>query len=208
MTGPERLRPGLYPVEQAIRVEPLEPALPETVLAEAAELLPPEPRRRRSRAGRWFLGSVAAFLVAAVSVQAGFFVADMYQRSLLLGAAMSALLGLAGASGLWWILAELRQLRRLETVERVREEARRLSRSDAHGEAARFLAHVKPLFIDRPGAAERFRRLEDTRVSMTAPVGKSRPPKLTARCRALRLPLTSTWSYGLLRFALVPMLPR
>ncbi|MFO1061531.1 MAG: TIGR01620 family protein [Dongiaceae bacterium] len=164
MTGPERLRPGLYPVEQAIRVEPLEPALPETALAEpaapAAELLPPEPRRR-SRAGRWFLGSVAAFLVAAVSVQAGFFVADMYQRSLLLGAAMSALLGLAGASGLWWILAELRQLRRLETVERVREEARRLSRSDAHGEAARFLAHVKPLFIDRPGAAERFRRLED-----------------------------------------------
>ncbi len=121
MTGPERLRPGLYPVEQAIRVEPLEPALPETVLAEAAELLPPEPRRRRSRAGRWFLGSVAAFLVAAVSVQAGFFVADMYQRSLLLGAAMSALLGLAGASGLWWILAELRELRRLETVERVRD---------------------------------------------------------------------------------------
>jgi putative membrane protein len=162
VTGPERLRPGLYPVEQATRVEPLES--PPPAIAEPAaepglepELLPP----RRARPGRWFVGAVAAFLVAAVSVQAGFFVADMFQRHVLLGALFSTLLGLAGASGAWWILAELRQLRRLETVERVREEARRLASSTGHGEAARFLAHVKPLFLERPGAAERFRRLED-----------------------------------------------
>jgi putative membrane protein len=154
------LRPGLYPVERATRVEPLEPA-PTAATQIVPEPLAAEPPRRRSRAGRWFLAAVTGFLVAAVAVQAGFFVADMFQRQVLLGGLFSALLGLAGASGAWWILAELRQLRRLDTVERVREEARRLSLADGHGEAARFLAHVKPLFIDRPGAAERFRRLED-----------------------------------------------
>src|SRR5262249_13896232 len=67
----------------------------------------------------------------------------------------------AGASLLWWIGAELRQFRRLEAVDRLREEATLLLDSQGHDQAARFIAHVRPLFAHRADLAARFVRLED-----------------------------------------------
>jgi putative membrane protein len=70
-------------------------------------------------------------------------------------------IGLVGAGACAWIWAELRQLRRLEAVDRVRDEAALLVASEGHGQAARFIAHVKPLLSGRPALKERFVRLED-----------------------------------------------
>src|SRR5262249_2398920 len=145
MTAPDRLKPGLYPVDSVVRIETPEapPALrPAGELpVETGELAPASLRaRRRARPGRYFAMSVRLFVVAAVSVQAGFFVADMFDRNVVLGAGFSALIGLAGASLLWWIGAELRQFRRLEAVDRLREEATLLLDSQGHDQAARFIA--------------------------------------------------------------------
>ena len=38
----------------------------------------------------------------------------------------------------------------MEAVDRVRDEASLLVASDGHGQAARFIAHVKPLLSGRP----------------------------------------------------------
>jgi len=166
MSAAEKIKPGLYPTDSVVRVEPLEAAQPAVrpaaspgELAELDATLGPAPRRRHP--GRWFLRALALLIVALVGVQAGFFIADMFDRSVLLGAGFSALIALVGAGACAWIVAELNQLRRLEMVDRVRDEATLLVASEGHGQAARFIAHVKPLFSARPALKERFVRLED-----------------------------------------------
>jgi putative membrane protein len=166
MSGAEKIKPGLYPTDTVVRVEPLAPAdpagPPPLSPGEPAELdtrLGPAPRRRHP--GRWFARALAVLIVALLGVQAGFFIADMFDRNVLLGAGFSALIALVGAGAGAWIWAELSQLRRLDAVDRVRDEASLLLASDGYGQAARFIAHVKPLFSARPALKERFVRLED-----------------------------------------------
>jgi putative membrane protein len=166
MSAVEKIKPGLYPTDTVVRVEPLAPADPAAVPALPADgatgleaLFGPAPRRRHP--GRWFARGLALLIVALVGVQAGTFVADMFDRSVLLGSGFSALIALVGAGLCAWIWAELSQLRRMEAVDRVREEASQLLASDSHGQAARFIAHVRPLLSGRPALKERFVRLED-----------------------------------------------
>jgi len=108
MSAAEKIKPGLYPTDTVVRIEQLAPADPAPVPALPADgatgleaMFGPAPRRRHP--GRWFARGLALLIVALVGVQAGTFVADMFDRSVLLGSGFSALIALVGAGAVAWI---------------------------------------------------------------------------------------------------------
>ena len=164
MTSPDRLRPGLYPIETAVPAERAEPQ-PEPREPGAADALPAPaaipPRQRARHPGRWFAIALGLLLAGLLGIDAALFLLDMFERHWLLGLGFSALIGMVVASLVYWVAAEARQIRLLKSVDLVRAEAQAAMASDAHGEAPPFIAHAKQLIGMRPGMRGRFERLED-----------------------------------------------
>ncbi len=157
MTTESKPKAGLYPINQA---EPTPPR-PPMALELPGPLPAVEPERRRNPAWRWFLRSAAALILGLVVLDLGLFLHGLFERSLVLGAAFSLLIGATAAALLSWIALEIRQIRKLGAVEAVRVHAAEAMARDGHGGAMSFLAEARRALAGRPAVARRFDRLED-----------------------------------------------
>ncbi|HZH27760.1 MAG TPA: TIGR01620 family protein [Azospirillaceae bacterium] len=116
--------------------------------------------RRRWRPGTWAAAGIGGLIVAAV----GFDTADLIHRafavSVALGAAVSALLALAGAALTGLLVREVRAIGRLRAIDRMRGEAERLAAAGGHGGASGWLAGLRGLYRGRPDMAGPLDRLD------------------------------------------------
>jgi putative membrane protein len=137
---PETLKPGefeiLQPEPDGTLPAPLAPA-------EAAD----GPKRRSWL--KLFLGGAAAFALGVVGLDAYDYAVSLFERSVWLGGAFSALLGLAAAGAVGVVGREVLSLRKLARVDDLRTEGERLMTSEAHGQAEGFLRKVEKLYRDR-----------------------------------------------------------
>jgi putative membrane protein len=78
------------------------------------------PRRRSSRVGRWFLGSLGVLVAALLVLDAVQFLEAQFQRSWGLGALFSALIGAVLLTAAAWIVREARAYRGLRHVDHAR----------------------------------------------------------------------------------------
>lgn len=137
---PSAIRPGtiemMHPEPDGPRPAPLAPAV--------------EPDQPKGRPWlRLLLGAGALFIVGLLGLNAYDFAADLFQRSVWLGGAFSALLGLLLVGAIGVLGREGLSLYRLGQVEELRAEGERLMVSDAHGKAEDFLRNVEKLYRDR-----------------------------------------------------------
>jgi putative membrane protein len=93
---------------------------PPAQLPERLDMPAPPPKRRRAAFGRWAVGGLVLFLLAALALDAADFVTAQWQRSAALGALFSALLAVAVGGALAWAIAEFRAYRRLRNVDAAR----------------------------------------------------------------------------------------
>ncbi len=137
---PETLKPGefevLQPEPDGTLPAPLAPA-------ESAD----EPKRRPWL--KLFLGGAAAFALGVVGLDAYDYAVSLFERSVWLGGAFSALLALAVTGALGVVGREVLSLRKLARVDDLRTEGERLMTSEAHGQAENFLRKVEKLYRDR-----------------------------------------------------------
>ena len=137
---PASLKPGDFTIVQP---EP-EGSLP-APLAPAIE--PDQPKRRP-----WLkvlLGAAAAFALGVVGLDAYDYAVSLFDRSVWLGGAFSALLALVAAGAIGVVGREVLSLRRLAKVEDLRVTGERLMTSEAHGQAEDFLRKVEKLYRER-----------------------------------------------------------
>jgi putative membrane protein len=109
---------------------------------------------------RLFLGAGAALLVALLGLEAYQFLAGLFERWPVLGAAFALLLVLVAAGALGILGRELADLRRLERAEQLRLEGERLIASEIHGQADAYLGRLEQLYRGRADLAERIARFE------------------------------------------------
>jgi putative membrane protein len=109
---------------------------------------------------RLFLGAGAALLVALLGLEAYEFLAGLFERWPVLGAAFALLLVLVAAGALGILGRELADLRRLERAEQLRLEGERLIASEIHGQADAYLGRLEQLYRGRADLAERIARFE------------------------------------------------
>ena len=149
---PSKLRPEAVETIQPEPEGPLPAAL-------APEVEPDQPKGRPWL--RLLLGAGAAFVIGLLGLNAYDFAADLFQRSVWLGGAFSALLVglLIGAVGV--LGREGLSLYRLGKVEELRAEGERLMVSDAHGKAEDFLRKVEKLYRDRSDLDQPIWRFHD-----------------------------------------------
>jgi putative membrane protein len=134
---PARLDPG--------RLELVEPEPAPAPLVPLAE--PPRPRPRPWR--RLLLSGGGLLLAGLLGLEAYDFVADLFDRSVWLGAGFAVLLGatVTGAVGL--VGRELMSLRRLARAEHLRHEAERLLGSEVHGRAGPLIERIEQIYRTR-----------------------------------------------------------
>jgi putative membrane protein len=134
---PARLDPG--------RLELVEPEPAPAPLVPLAE--PPRPRPRPWR--RLLLSGGGLLLAGLLGLEAYDFVADLFDRSVWLGAGFAVLLGatVTGAVGL--VGRELMSLRRLARAEHLRHEAERLLGSEVHGRAGPLIERIEQIYRAR-----------------------------------------------------------
>lgn len=137
---PTKLRPGDIEMVQPEADGPL-PA----PLAPAIE--PDEPRRRPWL--KLLLGAGAVFVVGLLGLNAYDFAAGLFDRSVWLGGAFSALLALVAVGAVGVVGREFWSLRRLGRVEDLRVEGEQLMASEAHGRGEDFLRKVEKLYRER-----------------------------------------------------------
>jgi putative membrane protein len=137
---PETLKPGEFEILQP---EP-DGSLPAPLApAEAAD----EPKRRPWL--KLFLGGAAAFALGVLGLDAYDYAVSLFERSVWLGGAFSALLALAVIGAFGVVGREILGLRKLAKVDDLRTEGERLMTSEAHGQAENFLRKVEKLYRDR-----------------------------------------------------------
>jgi uncharacterized membrane protein YcjF (UPF0283 family) len=122
--------------------------------AEPVSLDPIENLPRRNAgiglAARLALGSAVAILLLIVLNAAVDLLRNALQAgSLLDGALLVALVGLAGSTG-WLIAQQTRALRKLKSAERARELAVQLVKLDGAGSGARLLGALQGVYVDNP----------------------------------------------------------
>jgi putative membrane protein len=132
-------------------VPPAAPAAPVAVAPEGG------PRRFWLRL---FLGAGAALLVALLGLEAYQFLAGLFERWAVLGAAFALLIVLVAAGALGILGREIADLRRLERAEQLRLEGERLIASEIHGQADAYLARLEQLYRGRADLAEPIARFE------------------------------------------------
>lgn len=121
-----------------------------------------EPGQSQSRPWlRLLLGAGSLFVVGLLGLDAYDFAAGLFERSVWLGGAFSALLGLVTAGAVGVVGREVLSLRRLGRVEDLRVEGERLMLSEAHGQAEDFLRKVEKLYRDRHELDEPIWRFHD-----------------------------------------------
>jgi len=138
--NPEALKPGAFEIVQ-----------PEPDGSLPAPLAPAdvvdEPRRRPWL--KLFLGGAAAFALGVLGLDAYDYAVSLFERSVWLGGAFSALLALAAIGALGVVGRELWSLRQLAKVDDLRTRGESLMTSEAHGQAEDFLRKVEKLYRDR-----------------------------------------------------------
>jgi putative membrane protein len=140
--------------------------------ADRLELVPPEappaplvvepavaPQSRRPWL-RLFFAAGAVLLIGWLGLEAYDFVAGLFARSPLLGAAFALLLALVALGAIGALGRELADLRRLERAEQLRLIGERLIASEVHGQADAYLAQLERLYRSRPDLAEPLARFE------------------------------------------------
>jgi putative membrane protein len=140
--------------------------------ADRLELVPPEappaplvvepavaPQSRRPWL-RLFFAAGAVLLIGWLGLEAYDFVAGLFARSPLLGAAFALLLALVALGSIGALGRELADLRRLERAEQLRLIGERLIASEVHGQADAYLAQLERLYRSRPDLAEPLARFE------------------------------------------------
>jgi putative membrane protein len=119
----------------------------------APVVLEPEVSPRRSWL-RLFFGAGAALLFALLGLEAYDFLAGLFERAPVVGAAFALLLALVAAGALGFLGRELADLRRLERAEQLRLQGERLIASEIHGQADVYLARLEQLYRGRADLAE------------------------------------------------------
>jgi putative membrane protein len=119
----------------------------------APVVLEPEVSPRRSWL-RLFFGAGAALLLALLGLEAYDFLAGLFERAPVVGAAFALLLALVAAGALGFLGRELADLRRLERAEQLRLQGERLIASEIHGQADAYLARLEQLYRGRADLAE------------------------------------------------------
>ncbi len=135
---PETLKPGDFEILQ-----------PEPDGSLPAPLAPAEVSSAKKPWLKLFLGAAAAFALGVVGLDAYDYAVSLFERSVWLGGAFSALLALSAAGALGVVGRELWSLRRLAKVDHLRVEGERLMTSEAHGRAEDFLRKVEKLYRER-----------------------------------------------------------
>ena len=137
---PETLKPGDFEI--------LQPAPDGSLPAPLAPAVDADQPKRRSWL-KLFLGAGAAFALGVVGLDAYDYAVSLFERSVWLGGAFSALLALSAAGALGVVGRELWSLRRLAKVDDLRLAGERLMVSEAHGQAEDFLRKVEKLYRER-----------------------------------------------------------
>jgi putative membrane protein len=119
----------------------------------APVVLEPEVSPRRSWLRLFFVAG-AALLLALLGLEAYAFVAGLFERAPVVGAAFALLLALVAAGALGFLGRELGDLRRLERAEQLRLQGERLIASEIHGQADAYLARLEQLYRGRADLAE------------------------------------------------------
>ena len=149
MKQKERVRP--FEIDPAtLRPDQFEILQPEPDGSLPAALAPAEVAGAKKRPWlKLFLGSAAAFALGVVGLDAYDYAVSLFDRSVWLGGAFSALLALATLGALGVVGRELWSLRRLAKVNDLHVTGERLMTSEAHGQAEDFLRKVEKLYRDR-----------------------------------------------------------
>lgn len=138
---PAKLKPG--------DIEMMQPEADGSLPATLAPAIDPDEPKRRPWL-RMLLGGSALFVTGLLGLDAYDFATGLFERSVWLGGAFSALLALVAAGAIGVVGREVISLRRLGRVEDLRVEGERLMTSEAHGQAEDFLRKVEKLYRDRP----------------------------------------------------------
>ena len=150
MTKPESLRPfELDPAKlKPGDFEILQPEPDGSLPAKLAEAeLQTRPKGRSWLKGLLF--GAAAFALGVVGLDAFDYALGLFERSVWLGGAFSALLAVIVISALGVVGREFVSLRRLAKVDDLRIKGEQLMTSEAHGQAEDFLRKVEKLYRDR-----------------------------------------------------------
>jgi putative membrane protein len=147
MSSRDRIAP--FELDPA-RIDParFELVEPEPAPAPLVPLAEPPPARARPWR-RLLLGGGGLLLAGLLGVEAYDFVADLFTRSVWLGATFALLLGatVTGAVGL--VGRELLSLRRLARAEHLRHEGERLLGSEVHGQAGPLIERIEQIYAGR-----------------------------------------------------------
>ncbi len=148
MTGRDRVAPfELDPATlEPARFELVEPEPQPSPLVPLEE--PPPPRARPWR--RLLLGGGSLLVAGLLGLEAYDFLADLVDRSPLLGGGFALLIGATAAGALGLFGRELMSLRRLARAEQLRHDGERLLGSEVHGQAGPLLERIEQIYRGRP----------------------------------------------------------
>lgn len=148
MSESERLKPGLYDVEDFVPRAPALPVAPSPTQLPAIdapiEAVPPSPWRRR------FLAALGLTILFFTGLEVVRFVAAAASMAPGLGWLAGGLVGATLAAGALWARAEIAEFRRIARVEQWQLESLRLLADDHAGTANEWTARVARQLVDVP----------------------------------------------------------